>query len=356
MLASQRIACHVRGRSRCARARGFRAQRQGFRAIADRIRPLPGIDTVAYGDTLPLKDFTLITIGGRVEERVTGPDQDSPIAVVTVSPKIFTVMGMRLIGGRAFTGADRPGTPAVAIVNLTLARQWWGSTDAIGRRIQIGGDTTSWTTIVGVVADVRHDGLDRPARPLLYQPFEQRPLPFGFVAVRAAADPEQVTTAIRGALRGLSPALAIDDVATMQARLAGAVSERRFVLTLIASLAVTAGVLAMIGLYGVLSGLVGERTREIGIRVALGAHPAHVRWLVLRHAAAVVAVGVGLGLVGAAKVDAVLRWLFDGIAHGCADLLCRARAGPDCGVGLCRDSRPAGHCDRSYHRTSARIG
>jgi predicted permease len=260
---------------------------------------------------VPLRDFAILSIGARVEDRTTRAEEDPEIPLVAVSPGYFETMGVTVIRGRPFTAADRAGTESVAIVNQGLGRIWWGEADPLGRRVQVGGFKAPWTTIVGVVANVHHEGLDRPARPMLYMPFEQRPIPFGFVAVLVKGGPQTTSDAIRLAIRETDPSVAVYDVATMSQRLTASVAERRFLMTLLFGFAALATLLAMIGLYAMLSSLVAERTREIGIRLALGAAPASIRRIVVGQATLLVAIGATIGLVAAyGLAPALSSWLF----------------------------------------------
>ena len=245
-----------------------------------------------------------LAVEGRDDPPANGPPPD--VAISMVSPQYFTAMGIRVIRGRAFTEADRQGSPPVAIVNERFAHQFWGAEDPVGRRFRFGPRRPDWITVVGLVADVRHDELSAEPRRAMYQPFAQEPVPFGFIVVRTSGDATSLVQSVREVIRTIDPTLALYDVATMDERVERSVGGRRFSMLLIMSFALVALVLSAVGLYGVLAYIVGERTREIGIRMALGAAAVDVLRMVMRQSGAIVALGIGLGLAGALAIGPLL--------------------------------------------------
>ena len=278
-----------------------------FEQLGQRVAGLPGVINVAWGDTVPLHQYSMMMMGLRVEGLEEPPSDQPPpeVAITVVSPAYFETMGMRIVRGRAFAAADRADAPPVAIVSESMARQFWGTDDPVGRRLQIGPRQPDWMTVVGVVADVRHEGLAANPRRAMFRPFAQQPLPFGFLVVRTALDPGTLAAALRHQVQLLAPTIAVHDVATMDERVARSVASRRFGMVLVGSLAVLALILAAVGLYGVLAHAVLERTREIGIRMALGARSETVVALVVRQSFAMVIAGLVVGLIAAVATTPV---------------------------------------------------
>jgi putative ABC transport system permease protein len=231
-----------------------------------------------------------------------------------VTEDYFRVTGTTLIRGRAFGAGDREGAPRVAIVNHTLARRVWGDDDPIGKRIRLGAPDGPWTTIVGLVGDARHESLEAEPRGIVYRPFAQEPTAAAFVAVRAAVEPGGLVTAIRREVAALDRGLAVHDVATLRQRLSDATAGRRFNTALVSAFGLVALLLAGIGLYGVMAYAVTERTRELGIRIAIGAAPRQVRALVLRQGLAMAVAGIVLGIAGALALGGLLRGTLYGVA------------------------------------------
>jgi predicted permease len=239
------------------------------------------------------------------------------------TPDVFRVLRIPLLRGRGFTAADRVGAPLVAIINREAARRWWPNEDPIGQRVFVGEGAKDLAdrgprTIVGIVGDTRDEGLDRKVPPLLYVPLGQLqdPLVAMFfqllpvsVAVRTAAPSPALTAAIQKQIWAVDPAQPINDVKSMEEIRAASLGSRRFTTTLLGLLALLALTLAAVGIYGVLSYLVQQRTREIGVRLALGASNAAVLRMVLRQGMAAVLLGIALGLGGAIAVSRLLASL-----------------------------------------------
>jgi predicted permease len=228
-------------------------------------------------------------------------------------------MGIRLRRGRTFTADDRAGAMRVMVVNETLAREAWPGEDPIGKRIACcegkNGDPM-WKTVVGVVGDVRARGLGQALRPEFYLPMQQSPAAawqwigrMMTLAVRAPGDPATVAGAIRDAVWGVDRSLPVYDVGTMDALRVGSIAATRFSTMLLSAFGGLALLLAAVGVYGVISYGVTQRTQEIGIRVALGAGDRKVLGLVVGHAAALTGIGLVLGLTGALGLSSVIAGL-----------------------------------------------
>jgi putative ABC transport system permease protein len=246
---------------------------------------------------------------------------DQPRAnIAIVSGGYFAAMGVPRIAGRTFTDADGENAPPVAIVNVALARRYWPGADPIGKRIRFDADAkTPWTTIVGLVADTRQLGPREAPPPLLYVPFEQLSLPFTTVAVRSALPHRAVVSLLKAQLAAADPDLAFGDINPLEADVRNSIAEARFRAMLIGLFAVLALALAAIGLYGLISFTVAQRTREIGIRVALGAAPRQVLVPTLANGLGVALAGVGCGVLAALVAGRALASFVFGV--GTADPL-----------------------------------
>jgi putative ABC transport system permease protein len=226
-------------------------------------------------------------------------------------------MGIPLLSGRTFSGQDSSGAPAVAIVNRTVARTFWPGGDALGQRITFESrpGPEDWLTIVGVVDDVRQS-LTEKAHPAIYQSYTQirRPVPLRYMtfAVRTALQPASMATAMRSVLHEVDINQPPQSITTMTDLVATTTAEPQFQTRLIAIFSMLALLLAAIGVYGVLACAVAERTREIGIRMALGAEKSDITRMILRRSLHLVTVGVALGIAGAGAVTRVLaKFLFE---------------------------------------------
>src|SRR5208337_4063456 len=221
----------------------------------------------------------------------------------------------RLIEGRLFDERDGPGAPDVAIVNQTMARTFWNHRSPVGRRVR-PGFTDPWCTVVGVVADVKNAGLDKPAGTELYLPFNQ---PQGLgnnrfsIVVRSAGDLTSLIGAVRREVRDLDPTIPVANVRTMDEVMSAAQSRPRFLTTLLSLFSSVALILAAVGIYGVISYSVAQRTTEFGLRMALGAQPDDVLKLAVRQGVVLVLAGIGLGLVGAFALTRFLSSLLFGV-------------------------------------------
>ena len=264
-----------------------------------RIATLPGIQAVGVTTVLPLAGSngdSSFAIEGRTNDRkAPSPDEEKR----EVSPDYFRAIGTPLIKGRFFTLADNADAPLVIIVNQTFAKKFWPNEDAVGKRIVMGGMSSDpkWITIVGIVGDIRHAGLDIEPKPEMYVPFAQDPYKSMIFAVRGAEDPTTLASAIRTQIQSIDPGLPLANIRTFYAVIAESVAPRRLSVVLLGVFAAVAVLLASVGIYGLMSFLVVQRTHEIGVRMALGAQRADVMRLVIGRALKLIAIGTAVGLM-----------------------------------------------------------
>jgi putative ABC transport system permease protein len=230
-----------------------------------------------------------------------------------ISPAYLRVMGIALISGRHFTEQDRDPAPTPIIVNAAFARRYWPGENALGKRLRFDEEKDEWLTVVGVAADSRNRGLDTDPQPLMYLPYHAFALPFMSVVARSPGGPGAVASAVRAEVRRIDPDLPVDKARPVDDIVRDSVAEPRFRATLLALFAAAALVLATIGVYGLISYSVAQRTREIGIRVALGAQADQVIWPIVREGMTLALVGVGLGLTGALAATKILAAFLYGI-------------------------------------------
>ena len=286
-----------------------------YEGILERLRALPGVEAAGAMGLLPLAvtgwNWDIIVEGRPV---TPGEGNPSPRPQV-ITPGALEAMRIALVRGRGITPADRADAPLVALVNETMARTVWPGVDPLGKRFRMAGDSTQWATVVGVVKDVRSGGLREAPIPEFHVPYAQFR---GFarwtmrrmtIAVRTTGDPSLLAAPARRALADVDPELAVADVRTMRQVVDRSVAQPRFMMLLLSAFGAAALLLASIGVYGVISYGVAQRTREFGIRVALGARWTDVVRLVLRQGLGLAGIGVCIGLIGALFATRALRSL-----------------------------------------------
>jgi putative ABC transport system permease protein len=273
-----------------------------FRAI----RAMPDVRAAGGAVTLPIggDDFGAPIFPDG--QPIPAPGTERHVGFQIVGTGWFDTLGMRVVAGRDFTVQDARRDAPVAVVNETMAATVWPGQDPIGRPLRLDTDSAKpWITVIGVVSDIRHLGPGKPPRPEMYEPYYQNSLPFLAVAVRTAGDPLAVVPAIRAAVAQLDAAQPISSVSTMDQHLTRAYGDGTFLSTLTLGFGALALGLAIVGVYGVVGWSSAQRTREFGLRTALGAAPGSLVALVLWQGLRPVALGAGLG-VGAAIVLARL--------------------------------------------------
>jgi putative ABC transport system permease protein len=286
-----------------------------YNAALTEIRALPGVTSAGAAVTLPIggDDFgATFAVEGRP---APSPAEEPTAGYQIVTPGYFATLGMRIRSGRDFSESDTADSPRVVIVNERLARQHWPGEDPVGRRLRVGRNPAApWMTVVGLVDDIRHLGPATDPRPELYEPHTQSPFSFMAFVVRSDGDPYGIVPSIRAAVRRLDAAQPISSVRTMDEHLARALSRPRVMSTLTAAFAVLALTLAVVGLYGVISYSVTQRTREIAIRSALGARPVHLIRMVLIKALSLVAAGMFAGTLAAVLTTRLMAGLLFGVS------------------------------------------
>jgi predicted permease len=273
-----------------------------YAELERRARALPGVEAVALAEILPL-GLSGQRRGVEVEGYTPAPGEDMEFGTNTVSAGYFEAMGIEIVRGRGFEPSDRAGAKAVAVVNESFARRFWPGENPIGRRF--GTSKFGGREIVGVVRDGRYRSLTEELQPHFYQPFAQAYEPDMVLVARSATDARALIPSLLREAQALDPELPVE-VGTMEEHLGLAVLPQRIGSAVLASFGAITALLAALGLYGVMSYAVSQRTREIGIRMALGARARDVRLLVMGHALAVTLAGLGLGLAGAAAAARLL--------------------------------------------------
>jgi putative ABC transport system permease protein len=291
-----------------ARARDFSRQ------LVERTKSLPGVRAAALSNSLP-PDETEFSSDFYVEGQSQGSATQEQVAYFhRVSSDYFQALGIALRSGRLFTNSDTEHAPQVILINETLKRRFFGAVDPVGKRINLNPREPDWTEIVGVVADVKYFGIADEVQPSIYQPIEQHPTPSISIILKTdVSDPLKLTAATRQQVSQLDPDLPVTNVNTMDQRLSTASAQPRFRTTLIGLFAAVALALACVGIYGVISYSVSQRTHEIGIRMALGARRENVLAMVIRHAVLLAGIGVAMGLIASLGLTRFIGGLLFGV-------------------------------------------
>jgi predicted permease len=292
------------------------AKRAGFYTqLVDRVEALPGVEHASVTLTLPTAGWagTPIQITGRPEP----PLNQRPIAFVQqISPDYFQTLEIPLKRGRAFTTGDNASAPGVTVIDEALARRFWPQyprgENPVGQHLLVGSSRHP-LEIIGIAAEIRQEGRDAEPMPGFYLPDAQQPPQAVILVVRTKSDPASFTDAVRRQVLALDRNQPISDVKTLSAVLDASENQRRLMFALLGAFSVAATLLAMLGLYSVISYSVVERTREIAIRQALGAQRSSILALVLRQGLGVALTGIVAGIVGAAGLTRLLSSMLFGV-------------------------------------------
>jgi predicted permease len=288
-----------------------------FRDLLRRAKSLPGVESASFAYTVPMNYYSMDSQVYAEGQASSAPGRRTPEAAYNVvTPEYFTTMQIPILEGRAFTDADTSASGHVAIVNKLMAERLWPNQDAIGRKFSTESATGPFITVVGVARNSRNSNLTEPPDIYFYESMAQNYHSTHVLQFRTSVPPESLIPAIEAQVRDLDPRLPVFDVMPMERTLAGVNGYFLFHVG-VGFAGVLSGLgmlLAIVGLYGVVSFTANQRTHEIGIRMALGAQPVNIVVLVLRQAVVLVAVGIGLGLIVALAVTRLLSTMLIGVA------------------------------------------
>jgi predicted permease len=289
-----------------------------LREILRRNRALPGVEETAVGNlsALPLghgrDDLNMSPL---IREGHETKDNESPmIDTSIVSPEYFHLLGMTLLRGRLFSDQDLEDTPAIAVINEAAARTYWPNQESLGKRFRLNPAKPAWATIAGVIADARTESLADNSIPQIYLSVYQHRAKDLAIFLRGQLDPGAISTQVRQQIQSVDAELPVFHAETLDDVLSASLSVRRFAMEMVALFAATALLLAGLGIYGTISYIVNEQTREIAIRLALGAQRGNILKMVLRQGLALAGAGAGLGLVGALIVSHLMSGLLYGVS------------------------------------------
>jgi putative ABC transport system permease protein len=294
---------------------GSAAQEAPFlRELLRRGRTLPGVQEAALGldASIPLNHdrnvSPLILEGREVQSR-----QSALVEQSDVSPEYFHLLEIPLLRGRLFSDFDNEKAPQVAVINQAMARTYWPNGDPLGKRLKVKPSSTSWITVIGVIANARTESLANANVPQIYLSMYQTTPKELAIFLRGQLDPGSIPAEVREQVQSVNPELPVYRAQTLADALTASLAERRFLMEMVASFAATALLLAALGIYGVISYIVSERTRDIGIRLALGAQRENILEMVLRQGLGLAISGAAVGLVGALIGSHLMAGLLYGV-------------------------------------------
>src|SRR6201988_142633 len=305
------------------------AKQESFRRdVLTNIKAIPRVESAGFTISLPIEGSewgSIFIVGDQpVPERTQLPSA----AFNPISPEYIKTMRIPLLKGRLLTEADAEKSHEVVLINETMARRFWPNENPIGKRVKQGWPewTTPWREVVGVVGDSKLDGVIEKTPLHVYLPLSQAPMGSLFLTVRSQVDPQSLSAPIQAAVHALDSQIPLYEVRTMEDRMKRALVSQRAAMILLSAFALVAILLAVVGIYGVISWGVVQRTREMGLRMALGALRRDVMWLVLRRCSLLVLAGVSLGLLGAFALTRVLGSSLSDVGPGRTPLLFGVKA------------------------------
>jgi macrolide transport system ATP-binding/permease protein len=285
--------------------------REFYRRLVERIATVPGVQSASLARRLPLTRSGIAFAAVTIDGYTPAPDEDMRLNYETVGPKYFQAMRISLVQGRDFDERDHERAPGVVIVSETMAQRYWTGGDALGKRLKLGKD---WLEIVGIARDVKLRRLNEPPQPFLYVPLLQDYRSNMILVARTAVDPGTVMHAVRAEVAGIDPEMPMFDVKTLEEHIGISLFLQRMAATLLSIFGLLALSLAAMGLYGVLAYSVSQRTRELGIRISVGAERRDIYRLILGQGLALSMVGLLGGLVAALAVTRLMGSLLYGIS------------------------------------------
>src|ERR1700678_3996906 len=290
------------------------------RELLRRMNSIPGVELAAITSALPATNSNPNAVGGlaiegfAIEDRPVESSQDLRAERIRISPDYFKVMQATLLRGRSFTEGDEDGKQPAAIIDESTARKYWPTRDPLGRQVRFGKDPTKpWTTVVGIIKDIRSDGLDIDGVPHIYVSVYQDPSKQVSVVLRTSLPATLLEPQIRHEIQNIDPGLPVFNVSSMNDILDRSLASRRFSADLVGGFAGLAVLLASIGIYGLLAYMVGQRSREIGLRMALGAPRDDILKLFLRKGVALAGMGIVAGVVVSASTASMMASLLYGV-------------------------------------------